>query len=376
MSSSNNPPASGDYDQVGSVRRRPSPNPGPSDPATPILRTSFERLSQDAADRSDEPRKPEARTVLYLAYGSNLCSETFRGVRGIRPLSQVNVSVPTLRLTLGLPGLPYKEPCFANVDFRKLPDLPKVPPFTPPQYPETEWDGGLMGVVYEVTHEDYRNIMRTEGGGSGYKEIHVPCLPIPPRVAVPEKPPFPELPRPFLARTLCAPQIPQDGQPGDPGKDGWWHRFMTRPMRPDPDYAQASARYLKLLRDGAREHELPDVYQEYLASLQPYVITSWRQQIGMVLFICTSFPAFLVLVAIGKVLADKDGKYPPLMSNAMTVMFNVVWMAYDYIFKPIFGDGERTEGSESGDDVRRCRRLSLGHPIPDEEKRSLLEVEE
>ena len=44
----------------------------------------------------------KAKTVLYLAYGSNLCNETFRGVRGIRPLSQVNVMVPSLRLTFDL----------------------------------------------------------------------------------------------------------------------------------------------------------------------------------------------------------------------------------------------------------------------------------
>jgi hypothetical protein len=38
--------------------------------------------------------------MLYLAYGSNLSNETFRGNRGIKPLSQVNVQVPSLRLTL------------------------------------------------------------------------------------------------------------------------------------------------------------------------------------------------------------------------------------------------------------------------------------
>lgn len=35
--------------------------------------------------------------------------------------------------------------------------------------------------------------------------------------------------------------------------------------RSEEDYAQPSTRYLKLIRDGAREHELPEEYQEYLA---------------------------------------------------------------------------------------------------------------
>ncbi|KAM5347873.1 hypothetical protein ACJ41O_007697 [Fusarium nematophilum] len=362
--------------------QRPAPKKYP--PIASIPRTSTARLAQ-AAQESDEDRDhPKPSTHLYLAYGSNLAAETFLGVRGIRPLSQVNVSVPTLELKFNLPGVPYREPCFANVDFRKLPDKPKLPPkippikpppFDPPQPPHAAatWNEGLVGVVYEVTEEDYRTIIRTEGGGIGYKEIVVPCLPIPPRISIPEKP-FPELPKPFLARTLFAPQIPEPDLPDDPRKKKWWYRFLVGPHR-EPDYAQPSARYLNLIRDGAQEHDLPDGYQRWLYSLQPYTITSWRQRIGAVLLLLLSAVIFLTVMSLSKILADKDGKIPRWLAITVTVLFNVTWMTYDSVFKPVFGDGERTEDPGDGKGHRRTRSLSAmlkRYPHVDEEKVVLL----
>ncbi|KAF4975723.1 hypothetical protein FZEAL_7526 [Fusarium zealandicum] len=365
--------------KLSALLQRPAPSKYPSIASIP--RTSAARLAQAAEDFVDDRDHPKPNTYLYLAYGSNLAAETFLGVRGIRPLSQVNVSVPTLELKFSLPGIPYSEPCFANVDYRKLPEKPKLPPkvpgldpppFDPPLPPHTEamWDEGLVGVAYEVTEEDYRTIIRTEGGGVGYKEIVVPCIPIPPKVSVPEKP-FPDIPKPFLSRTLFAPQIPEPDLPDDPRKKKWWYRFLIGPHR-DPDYSQASARYLNLLKDGAKEHDLPDGYQRWLKSLQPYTITNWRQTIGAFLFTIFSNAIFLTLMAVSKIVADKNGKIPRWLAILMMVWFNVNWMIYDGVFKPVFGDGERTE-EEKGH--RRNRRRSIAPNRPphvDEEKVELL----
>lgn len=342
-----------------------------------VPQTSTERLCQNLQpDEGGEPPSIDSNTILYLAYGSNLCHETFQGRRKIKPLSQVNVSVPTLRFTLNLPGIPYQEPCFATVDFRKIPsppkmpDVPKVPPFDPKDYSAGQFDGGLMGVVYEVTKEDWRNIMRTEGGGSGYQEIVVPCVPLPPSATVPEKPTFPDLPRPILARTLYAPYI-EPGSPEDPHKgQRWWQKLFFGPYRPHPDYSQASARYLKLITDGAKEHSLPEAYQEYLNSLEPYTITSWKQNLGRILLAGTVGPIFISFITIAPWFADENGKYPPALSAMMTALFNISWLLYDKIFKPWFGDGEHTEKN-----ARKIRRLSMGQPQTDEEKSGLLNEE-
>ncbi|KAI0547497.1 hypothetical protein F4679DRAFT_366063 [Xylaria curta] len=346
-------------------RRTPVPKSYP--PISSIPKTSHERLALASPDNPSAT----AKTILYLAYGSNLCAETFLGRRGIRPISQINVSAPAFDLSFDLPGIPYNEPCFANTRPRKIPKPPvipgKPPKFPPPPYSaappasKPTWSKGLYGVVYEVTPEDYANIIKTEGGGQGYHDVLTPCFELPPALHVPEKPPFPELPKPFLAHTLYAPSLPDlpgdgeddpknpgkedggdDGGDKDPRKQPWFRRLFLPVHRPDPDYAQASARYLKLIRDGAREHALPDDYQAYLASLQSYTMTSVRQQIGRVLFIIAALPLLLLMIGLGRLLADDVGRTPRWLGVATTASMNFLWAVYDGFFKPLFGDGERT----------------------------------
>ncbi|POS75813.1 hypothetical protein DHEL01_v205797 [Diaporthe helianthi] len=389
-------------------------------------------------------------TVLYLAYGSNLCAQTFLGQRGIRPVSALNVSAPTLRLTFDLPGIPYKEPCFANTALRKIPkhppipdppgkvpDLPHPPPPPPPYtfppqsevdasplrcdglgvrknvgrnaHGDPERDKGLIGVVYEVTPQDYATIIKTEGGGSAYQDILVPCIAIPNKVGIPEDPPIPELPKPFLAHTLFAPRVPKrpgdggDGDGGDNEKNGarglrhksdgdgggdgdgedkspldrlkeWWRDMLLKPIRPDPEYAQPSARYLKLITDGAAEHGLPDEYQEWLAKLQAYTITSRRQTIGQVLFLGLAMPLMGLFFGLSKWLADDKGKIPLWLGLYIETLFHVIWLGYDRVFKPVFGDGERTEDDEDERRRHRSSRRLLRKPgiVRDEERLALV----
>ncbi|KAF0322655.1 gliotoxin biosynthesis protein GliK [Colletotrichum asianum] len=364
-------------------------------PISSIPRTSPARLAAASSETSSP--SGEATSVLYLAYGSNLSAETFLGARGIRPLSQTNVSAPALSLIFDLPGLPYREPCFANTTPRKVPQLPdpsdppKLPPVPPlPQPPaaatadvekgsptktppDLGWSKGLYGVVYEVTPEDYATIVATEGGGSSYLDILTPCIPLPPRVSVPEKPPI-DIPKPFFAHTLYSPAIPdapeddknpKDGDDGDDPRKKWYYHLITPPRRPDPTYAQPSARYLKLITDGAAEHELPDDYQAWLATLQPYTVTSCRQQLAQWLLTAVFFPVMLLFFQLNKWVANKEGKVPLWLGVSLSVVFNMLWMGYDAVLKPVFGDGERTEEEEK---KKRWR----GAPASDVEKMNLL----
>lgn len=408
----------------------------PSRPTVPSLpRTSAARLAQASTADADA----SSATVLYLAYGSNLSAETFVGNRGIRPLSAINVSAPALDLTFDLPGFPYLEPCFANSAPRKLPKLPiPTPPGAPPielpppsdlpsypgpggrkgfaageRYRDDEadeevavdgvmkagaavrngptWIKGLYGVVYEVTREDYATIVRTEGGGASYADVLTLCVELPPAVQIPERPPLPDPPRPFLAHTLFAPRLPDIGEPdrrhadeeegGDPEKpdpgnpdpgnpgDGkppklpqpppidddtkrWWRRWATRlatpAHRPSGDYAQPSLRYLRLIRDGAAEHFLPQDYQTYLSRLEQYTITQRRQRIGRLVFSVLWMPLLLLAIALQKLFADEEGRVPTWLGIAMNVATNIMWLSYDAVFKKLFGDGERTTEEDDG----------------------------
>jgi hypothetical protein len=276
--------------------------------------TSSPRL---ADSRIGHEKPTSEKTMLYLAYGSNLSAETFKGNRGIRPLSAVNVHAPSLDLTFDLPGIPYKEPCFANTRYRKAPP-------SKTDYHKDRWHKGLIGVVYEVTLEDYRTIIATEGGGASYQDVIVPCYVIPPGTKSVDPRPSGT---PFEAHTLFAPSNNKKG--------------ISIP-RPDPSYAQPSARYLKLITDGAEEHELPSEYIAYLFNIRPYTITTYRQTIGQALFLATWSPFVALLFALARVLPDEDGKIPKWFVQIQGLVFGMLWVSYDNVFKKAFGDGERT----------------------------------
>ncbi|KAI4129121.1 MAG: hypothetical protein LQ347_003905 [Umbilicaria vellea] len=308
------------------------------------------------------PENPD--TVYYLAYGSNLCAETFQGKRGIKPLAQLNVVVPDLVMTFDLPGLPYMEPCFANTRYRKQAtttpgvtaesDLEKAPLLSsggPPKYHKDRWKKGLVGVVYEVTKEDYATIIATEGGGASYQDVVVDCYELPLDTdTVPEDPSLTS--SPFKAHTLFSPAI-LPSPPGQPPAKGG-----GRISRPDPGYAQASARYLKLITDGADEHQLPADYKKYLHELRPYTITTNKQKLGQFIFVSIWSPIVMTIIGMEKVLADKNGKSPAWLVELLGAVFKAVWASYDLFFKGLFGDGERTieadpddgdgEGSQNG----------------------------
>jgi hypothetical protein len=291
-----------------------------------IPRTSEQRLQRSLQDPPldtiafchDVTRNSvkEDKTVLYLAYGSNLCDETFLGKRHIKPVSQINVVVPEISMTFDLPGIAYKEPCFANVRRREVQKEGE------PEYRKDRWHKGLVGVVYEVTPEDYAHIIATEGGGAGYQDVLVDCHPleINPRHVVPEVPHNAS----FKAHTLF-----------EPAKKG----------RNDPSYAQPSARYLKLITDGAMERGLPYEYQDFLHQIRPYRITTTKQQAGQILYLLVWGPLFaLFMQVLGPLFAKPDGTFPAWMATLLRTLFTASWGSYDHFFKPTFGDGERTIG--------------------------------
>ncbi|MCJ1309945.1 hypothetical protein MMC25_003606 [Agyrium rufum] len=345
----------------------------------------------------EELAKPQ--TYLYFAYGSNLARSTFLDRRGIRPLSVLPVLVPTLSLTFDLPGIPYSEPCFANVRYRDPQQRKKRPSASTPtkdgpssqkallreeEEPdrESKWSKPLIGLVYEVTASDYAHILATEGAGTAYQDVLVPVYAFPEKhdIAsdpVPEEPSTPA----FLVHTLlfpweapsssssslCKISIPSRPQVsqinlGNPN----WDKPISRPNR---DYAQPSERYINLIRTGAVEANLPAEYRAYLEGVQSYTITDEKQKMGGELFTGIWGPVILLLLWLMRTLGEGkgedggrngdggnedggngDGKAPAWLLKLSRVVFWAMWMSYDGLFKPMFGDGERTvEGGKAGD---------------------------
>ncbi|KAH8431939.1 uncharacterized protein LDX57_009588 [Aspergillus melleus] len=314
-----------------------------------------------ATTKPTETVSPE-KSVLYLAYGSNLAAETFLGKRGIKPLSQINVVVPDLKLTFDLPGLPYVEPCFAATRYR--PTSPEewnneeaediddnaseisISEKTPlSSHRESSSDRPLVGVVYEVTVSDYARIIATEGGGGGYKDIIVDCYPFPDSYSPTDPVPEPPSTTPFKAHTLLAP-VDEGGNQARRMLSRLWRPFLSRSnplVRPHPlGYAQPSPRYLNLIVTGAAEHNLPVSYQTYLSQIQPYRATTIRQQIGKVVFLVVWGPFLILTLTLTRTMAGPDGRSPPWVIKLADLIFFTMWSSYDIAFSRIFGDGERT----------------------------------
>lgn len=298
-----------------------------------------------AHNYGDDSALSDQKTVLYLAYGSNLASETFLGMRGIKPLSQLNVVVPELRLTFDLPGVPYIEPCFAGTHFRRSPseedetsDLPdaseKHTLLQGQDRDQDRYKGPLIGVVYEVTLTDYAKIIATEGGGSGYKDIIITCYPFPKTYDPAD--PIPECPdtQPVKAHTLLSPVAMKETMQLQ------INSITSASL--ESRRAQPSARYLKLITTGAAEHNLPSAYRDYLAQVQPYHITSVRQRIGLVVFVFTWAPLLLLTLKLSRIFARPDGRSPAWVSRFRDFVTTGMWSSYDNTFVHIFGDGENT----------------------------------
>ena len=354
----------------------PSPPPHAPSPATeasPLLGTP----------RSNDPAEP---TVFYLAYGSNLSASTFLGRRGIRPLSSLPVYVPGYILVFNLPGIPYWEPCFANLkkltDDSKshVPDLGSDVSEIMTRIEETGkdeakdkemWANSLIGVVYEVTMSDYARIIETEGGGQSYRDIEVPCLVLPSSLT-PTSPSADDSgisdarsipsgsvsPKIITAHTLLAPA-------------SVYHRTGL----------QASPRYLNLLITGAGEHALPPAYVQHLKSLHAYHRTTWRQSIGGSILLVTALPLVIITFKIAQLFTDKKtGKAPSWIGWFRESVFKINWGVHDYVFQWIFGSGAHTIGDkpeEVRSEVLKKGEVGVGMVVDEVDVRdAIVDVEE
>ncbi|KAL5480545.1 hypothetical protein ACEPAI_1815 [Sanghuangporus weigelae] len=272
------------------------------------------------------------KPLWYLAYGSNLNSSVFKERRGIKPLEERHVLVEGLELTFDLPGLPYVEPRFANCRFAtgssdnalvsgnddKAAEFVQCRSDIDLNGPWTG-EGALIGVAYLVTPKDFACVVKTEGGGSGYKMVSVQGRVFRKEVNPGEKKDRIEVTGETVhAYTLFAPEENIRTQSGQP-----------------------SVRYLTLIREGAEEHKLPPSFLAYLESVAPYSATTFRQKLGAVVTVALVAPPFIVVLLLGLAFAHKDGSSPRLINKARGKLMGFIWRVYGRCMLRLFGDGER-----------------------------------
>ena len=86
------------------------------------------------------------KDVFYFAFGSNMLSSIFNGVRALSPLSVEAAVLRGYRIAFTEPGIPFFEPAFANIEKDDM--------------------AACEGVLYRITAEDLAHLDFTEGRGA------------------------------------------------------------------------------------------------------------------------------------------------------------------------------------------------------------------
>ncbi|KAI4908886.1 hypothetical protein J4E90_008623 [Alternaria incomplexa] len=203
--------------------------------------------------------------VWYFAYGSNMSSSKFTGSRGIHPIKIARARIPGWTLTTEIPGTPYSEPAYTSIR-----------PITGTDDPKTR---EVLGVAYLITDEQYVHLVASEGGGIAYADIAVPALPV---TSQDER----ATGKKFVVRTLGT--------------------ILRRSPGSSP-----SARYMKLLTDGATDAELPEEYCQYLCHIPKYEPPQdLRRKIGAMLFLAFWHPVMLLVERMALLSLGPDGNAP------------------------------------------------------------------
>jgi hypothetical protein len=201
----------------------------------------------------------ERKPIYYFGLGSNMSrskleNRSFDGAK-IHVLTMEPATVKNYRLAFNFRGFLPLEPAMGALEHivgchdegwaaadRGAPSRPLYP------YEKPECHGALI----QLSADDYEKLMRTEGVSGdrhqdmrGYEEFVVTAVPYDP-----SKPPV----QAIALRTFPLSRLPRDAAP--------------------------SARYMKILREGAAELGLAKCYQEFLADHPVQITPAWVQVIA------------------------------------------------------------------------------------------------
>ena len=204
-------------------------------------------------------------------------------------MKTIQATAPGYVLRFDLPGIPYQEPAFSSIRRRIH-----------------EEDPDVIGIAYLLTRDEYERLLSSEGGrDGGYMEIDVSVKPL--LDLTDEK-------SSFVCKSLG-----------------------TREPRENP-HPQPSARYISLIQTGAAEHKFPAKYRKYLESLPIYRISSFKTEIGRILFLLMWLPLVVFIFTVtGRY---KNGKVPKWLKKLQRWAFTTMWRMHDGVFARIFGRGD------------------------------------
>lgn len=168
------------------------------------------------------------QTTWYFGFGSNLNPSVFEGRRTMRPIQCYPAELPGYQLCFDLPAIPYFEPVMGNIKEASDPHTPHV-----------------HGCCYRVTFEQLDFLHQTEGGKAAYQMEQVKV-----RLYTSASD--------HATRNLVEVQAYTCVYPKTKCLD---------PSLLEPQGTLPSARYVNLIRQGAKARGLDNDYVQYLDSL-------------------------------------------------------------------------------------------------------------
>lgn len=203
---------------------------------------SFKRVQPPGRPRLVEDALNNNEPIYYFGLGSNMSKKKLqnRGLNGtkIDILKMEAAIVPNYRLAFNLAGFPPIEPGMGSLEPLNAPSKPLL------TYESDECHGALV----KLTPENYEKLMRSEGVGNGdsnqgYDEIIVDTYPY--------------------------------SKPGKPVKAVALRARSHVRLGFDPC---PSARYMSILREGAKELGLKPCYQDFLARHPVQELAVWQRK--------------------------------------------------------------------------------------------------
>lgn len=234
----------------------------------------------------------EVKDIWYCAYGSNMLSSVLCDRRKVSTKRVAPVKIHDYVLTFSLLGVPYNEPAMANIEPSSRASEKSKPTIA-------------HGVAFLISPVDFARIIASEGGGITY--------------------------RPVKLKVTALDQSNEN-----------FHVHTLLAKSPAPVPRLPSKRYMSLLIEGAKSHNLPLEYQQMLASQKTFNNGhSRRYSLGKWLF-----DAFWMKIAQRQIqrgvmkLRNSDGTVPRWFMLVFDLAYNAMWAYHDYFHSHIWGRGD------------------------------------
>ncbi|KAJ2101264.1 hypothetical protein IW146_009367 [Coemansia sp. RSA 922] len=253
--------------------------------------------------------------VWYLGYGSNMCSKVLSGRRQVFPVESHPVVVPGYQLTFDMAGLPYWEPGFGAIK----PVCAQAEYYISNDNDATDkgsllvdryvLNGCQVGaplhcIAHLITKKEMDHILNTEGGNGnpdfGYQLVDIQC-------------------ETYSGKKIVGVSLVDIST-------------AITGYRP-------SARYHKIVMDGAVEHSLSPSYIKRLEAVTPYTAKTLGQRVAKYVFLAIGLPLALPVIVFSIAGLAFGIKVPRPVSVYGELVKRAMWALHDWIFAPLLGPG-------------------------------------